>query len=174
MILAPKNLNASVRRALCVTLLVRQKLLEVAWRLRGRILIRCFRRRMWLRFGYAGRCRAARRFWGRRCSADGDVLAHFFHALRPDALDRPQLVHALERAIRLAHFQNFVRRRWTCCNSNALAVFRFTGLRGCFLFALEAETQTKAIANVTIKPRQREARLAFIHTDNARCTYLSQ
>jgi hypothetical protein len=42
------------------------------------------------------------------------------------------------------------------------------------LFALEAETQTKAIANVTIKPRQREARLAFIHTDNARCTYLSQ
>ena len=39
----------------------------------------------------------------------------------------------------------------TCCSSSAVAVFRFTGRSGGFLFALAAEMQPKTIANVTIR-----------------------
>src|SRR5579859_2967178 len=45
----------------------------------------------------------------RRRFPRGQVFAHFFEALWTNALDGPQIIHALERAIRLAHLQNLLR-----------------------------------------------------------------
>jgi len=43
--------------------------------------------------------------------SDCQIFAHFFEALRAQAANRQQIVHALERAIGLVHLHNLVRRR---------------------------------------------------------------
>jgi hypothetical protein len=42
---------------------------------------------------------------------NGQILAHFFEALRAKPANRQQIVHALKRPVRFAHLQNLFRRR---------------------------------------------------------------
>ena len=60
--------------------------------------------------------------------SDGEVLAHFFQALWADALDGTQIVHTLERPVRLAHFQNLVGSR-RADSGNLLQLLRVRGIQ---------------------------------------------
>ena len=69
-----------------------------------------------LRFARRCSCRGTRlrrrpRGFRARALPDRQVFAHFFEPFGPQAADRQQVVHALERSIRLAHLQDFLRRR---------------------------------------------------------------
>src|SRR6266851_1639175 len=70
---------------------------------------RCFCRRR-LGFRAAGTSRCRHRIFGTRLSRN-QILAHFFKPLRPQATYRQQIIHALERAVRLPHLQNLFRCR---------------------------------------------------------------
>jgi len=55
-----------------------------------------------------------------------EYLRIFFQALRPEPANGPQIVDALERAVRLAHLQNLFRRR----RPDARNLLQFPGRRG--------------------------------------------
>jgi hypothetical protein len=49
----------------------------------------------------------------------------------------------------------------TCCDSSAVAVLRFTGCNGGFLFPAKTAMLTKTVASATIPAAHRKERLRF-------------
>lgn len=68
--------------------------------------------------------------WGRLPGGDGfaygQILAHFLETPGADALDGAEIVHALERAVGFAHFENFVGDE----RANARDLLQFGGAGG--------------------------------------------
>jgi hypothetical protein len=55
--------------------------------------------------------RRGRRGFGRVGVSDRQIFPHFVEALLADAANGQQIVHTFERPVRLAHLQDFLRRR---------------------------------------------------------------
>jgi hypothetical protein len=80
----------------------------------------------WLRGGRSGLRRWRLSFRWNRFS-DSQILAHFVEAFLSEAANGQQIVHALERAVGLAHLQDFLRRHWSD-PGHLLELFRSRGI----------------------------------------------